>query len=150
MSKCKCVFLILVQVWLRTEVLHTPSSTDRGSNSWPPDHDYISCHWDACSNHSAISDLNSWYLHVVVNTWTKFLSYLSSLFIPYKMNFNSRSNFLDKLETPRTRTTSYGDRAFVVVGAEEWNKLPLELKGASTVETFKTKLKTYLFKQCFK
>ena len=35
--------------------------------------------------------------------------YLSSLFIPYKMNFNSRSNFLDKLETPRTRTTSYGD-----------------------------------------
>ena len=34
--------------------------------------------------------------------------YLSSLFIPYKMNFNSRSNFLDKLETPRTRTTSYG------------------------------------------
>ena len=76
--------------------------------------------------------------------------YLSSLFIPYKMNFNSRSNFLDKLETPRTRMTSYGDRAFVVAGAEEWNKLPLELKGASTVETFKIKLKTYLFKQCFK
>ena len=48
------------------------------------------------------------------------------------MNFNSRSNFLDKLETPRTRTTSYGDRAFVVAGAEEWNKLPMELKGAST------------------
>ena len=76
--------------------------------------------------------------------------YLSSLFIPYKINSNSRSNFLDKLETPRTRTTSYGDRAFAVAGAEEWNKLPLELKGASTVETFKTKLKTYLFMQCFK
>ena len=29
----------------------------------------------------------------------------------------------------------------MVAGAEEWNKLPLELKGASTVETFKTKLK---------
>ena len=38
---------------------------------------------------------------------------------------------------------------FVVAGAEEWNKLPLELKGASTVETFKTKLKTHLFKQSF-
>ena len=29
----------LVQVWLRTEVPRTPSSPDRGSNSWPPDHD---------------------------------------------------------------------------------------------------------------
>ena len=75
--------------------------------------------------------------------------YLSSLFIPYKKNFNSRSNFLDKLETPSTRMTSYGDRAFVVTGAEEWNKLPLELKGASTVETFKTKLKPHLLKQSF-
>ena len=35
---------------------------DRGSNSWPPDHgSNISCHWDACSNHLAISDLSrSW------------------------------------------------------------------------------------------
>ena len=30
---------------------------DQGSNSWPSDHDrHISCHWDACPNHSAISD----------------------------------------------------------------------------------------------
>ena len=36
---------------------------DWGSNSWPPDYDstfhdqYISCHWDVCSNLLAISDL---------------------------------------------------------------------------------------------
>ena len=47
----------LVQVWLRTEVLRTPSSTRAGfklmtSRSWQ----YISCHWNVCPNHLAISD----------------------------------------------------------------------------------------------
>ena len=60
--------LFLVQVQLRTEVLHTPSSTRLGfelmiSRSWWYfflKWWYISCHWDACSNHSAISDLTGW------------------------------------------------------------------------------------------
>ena len=51
------VIIYLVQVRIRTEVLRTPSSTQVGfelmtSWSWQ----YISCHWDACSNHLAISD----------------------------------------------------------------------------------------------
>ena len=49
----------LVQVRLRTEVLRTPRSTRPGfklmtSRSWQ----YISCHWDSCSNHLAFSDLS--------------------------------------------------------------------------------------------
>ena len=48
----------LVQVRLGTEVLCTPSSTWQGfelmtSRSWQ----YISCHWAACSNHSAITTI---------------------------------------------------------------------------------------------
>ena len=48
----------LVQVQLRTEVLRTPSSIRLGfelmsSRSWQ----YIPCHWDSCSNQSAISDI---------------------------------------------------------------------------------------------
>ena len=57
--KDNCSYLLcLVQVQLRTEVLRTPSLTRLGFNltttsrSWQ----YISCHWDACSNHLAISD----------------------------------------------------------------------------------------------
>ena len=51
--------IFLVQVQLRTEVLCTPSSTRSGfelmtSRSWQ----YIPCHWDACSNHSAITDFS--------------------------------------------------------------------------------------------
>ena len=46
------------QVRLRTEVLRTPSVTPPGfelmtSRLWQ----YISCHWDTSSDHSAISDL---------------------------------------------------------------------------------------------
>ena len=39
------------------------------SNSWPPDHDDISCHWDACCNHSAISDWKAGHMVQVYN-WT--------------------------------------------------------------------------------
>ena len=51
------IVFILIQVRLRTEVPSTLSSTRPGfelmpSRSWQ----YISCHGDACSNHSAISD----------------------------------------------------------------------------------------------
>ena len=56
--------IFLVQVRLRTEVLRTLSLTRLGfklmtSRSWQ----YIPCHWDACSNHLAISDLI--YRHIV-------------------------------------------------------------------------------------
>ena len=52
--------IVLVQVRFRTEVLRTQSSTWQGfelmaSRSWQ----VISCHWDACSNHFAISDFYS-------------------------------------------------------------------------------------------
>ena len=51
-------YIFWVQVRLMTEVPPTPSSTRTGfelmtSRSWQ----CSSCHWDACSNHQAISDL---------------------------------------------------------------------------------------------
>ena len=46
----------LAQVWVNTEALRTSSSTRPGfklmtSRSWQ----YISCHWDACSNHGLMT-----------------------------------------------------------------------------------------------
>ena len=64
-------FFFLDQVWLRTEVLRTPSSTRPGfelmtSRSWQN----VSYHWDACSNHSAISDfLRGIILGVKYDVW---------------------------------------------------------------------------------
>ena len=58
--------IFLVPVWCRTEVLCTPNSTRPGSElmtsrSWQ----YISCHWDTCSNHLAISDFPQFYVWMV-------------------------------------------------------------------------------------
>ena len=65
------LFLVLVQ--LRTQVLCTRSSTRlefklMTSISWQ----YISCHWDACSNNRAISDLKEIYCHIILNVWGDF------------------------------------------------------------------------------
>ena len=76
--------------------------------------------------------------------------YLRSLCIPYKKDFNSRSNNLDLLDPrPKTNKRTYGVRSFKGAGAEEWNKHPLDLKKSLSVETFKKNLKTHLFQQCF-
>src|SRR6218665_2524336 len=50
------------------------------------------------------------------------------------------------LAVPRTRTVRMGPRSFAVSGPTLWNSLPVELKTAHIpLETFKSKLKTYLF-----
>ena len=49
------------------------------------------------------------------------------------------------LKVPLSGLVSYGDRSFCVAGPREWNKLPLALMAVSTVDSFKLKLKTYLF-----
>ena len=39
-----------------------------------------------------------------------------------------------------------GDRAFSVAAPQLWNKLPIYIHRAPNVDTFKTLVKTYLFK----
>ena len=49
------------------------------------------------------------------------------------------------LVIPRTNLVNYGDKAFSVKAAVEWNKLPLAIRSASPVNSFKSQLKTKLF-----
>ena len=44
---------------------------------------------------------------------------------------------------------TFGDRAFAKAGLFLWNELPADIREASTVETFKSRLKTFLFKKAF-
>ena len=44
---------------------------------------------------------------------------------------------------------SYGGRAFSFAAPKLWNSIPEEFKKAKTVDSFKTKLKTFLFKKAF-
>ena len=44
---------------------------------------------------------------------------------------------------------NYGGRAFSVVAPKLWNNLPLDIKLSPTANVFKSRLKTYLFKNSY-
>ena len=49
---------------------------------------------------------------------------------------------------PRTRT-KFGERAFSYAGPAVWNLLPDDLRRTPTIDSFKRKLKTYVFISAF-
>ena len=53
------------------------------------------------------------------------------------------------LVVPRSRLKTKGDRAFAVAAPKLWNCLPLHIRSAQTLETFKRLLKTHLFELAF-
>ena len=73
-------------------------------------------------------------------------TYLKELLCPYKPSRSLRSCAENLLIVPKTRTVSYGDRAFSVIAPKLWNDLPLAIRCCSSVGSFKTSLKTHLFK----
>ena len=75
--------------------------------------------------------------------------YLAELLIPYVPTRSLLS--LDKklLVEPKSRLKSYGDRSFSICAPRLWNKLPMSLRECEKVDTFKSNLKTYSFKQAF-
>ena len=53
------------------------------------------------------------------------------------------------LNIPRTRTATYGERAFQAAAPTLWNKLPSLVKSNTTLDGFKKDLKTFLFERAF-
>ena len=49
------------------------------------------------------------------------------------------------LKIPLYKCKTNGDRAFSYFGPSVWNSLPLHIRDATTIDTFKSALKTYLF-----
>ena len=76
--------------------------------------------------------------------------YLKELICPYEQIRSLRSNNQKLLSVPRAKCKTLGDHAFSIAGPREWNKLPLNLREAHSVDNFKANLKTYLFKSSFK
>ena len=67
-----------------------------------------------------------------------------------KSKYGIRSYELEHLHIPDSETKTYGYRACCFSGPREWNKLSLEIRQSRSVEVFKTKLKTLLFKEYYK
>ena len=76
--------------------------------------------------------------------------YLSELicYLP-DVGRTSRSRSSRLLHVPSSKRKTFGDRAFAVAGPTIWNSLPVELRSIDNVNTFKTQLKTHLFKRCY-
>ena len=76
--------------------------------------------------------------------------YISDLLIPKHIgSYSLRSNEQNLLIVPKTMRKAFGDRAFAKAGPFLWNELLADIREASTEETFKSRIKTFLFKKAF-
>ena len=73
--------------------------------------------------------------------------YLMKLLRTYKPVRHLRSSAKLLLQVPRCNKRKSGERAFAYAGPKLWNDLPDELRMAPSVQTFKSQLKTLLFRQ---
>ena len=65
------------------------------------------------------------------------------------MTVKLRSSSHILLQVPVSRLKSYGDCAFSVAAPTLWNRLPADVRNASSLENLKSILKTHLFKVAF-
>ena len=71
-------------------------------------------------------------------------SYLSDLLVPYRPSRYLRSASQDLLVVPNIKTAA-GRRSFAYAAPTVWNSLPLHIRSSSSLASFHTALKTYLF-----
>ena len=75
-----------------------------------------------------------------------YISNLLNKYVPIRQ-LRSSSQYL--LNVPSSNLKTYGDRAFSVCAPKLWNDLPYEIKCSFSINSFKSKLKTYLFRKTF-
>ncbi len=75
--------------------------------------------------------------------------YIKDLLVVQSFSRLLRSNSHIMLKVPRTRLKCRGDRAFSVVAPRLWNDLPFSVGCSTSLQMFKSRLKTYLYSQAF-
>ena len=73
-------------------------------------------------------------------------SYLVELLTQYKPERTLRSSKKSLFCVPQTMTRSYGERSFSYAAPVLWNHLPEHVRKINTYESFRTSLKSHLFK----
>ena len=71
---------------------------------------------------------------------------MSEMLTPRSIHYGLRSQDDLKLDVPRTKKKTLGDRAFKVAALKLWNSLPKDVRSCSNVSIFKSKLKTQYFR----
>ena len=76
-------------------------------------------------------------------------AYLSELIAIHRPSRTLRSENSARINPPRIRTKTDGERRFDKSAATLWNNLPHEIRVLDSIDAFKSKLKTFLFRQAF-
>ncbi len=74
--------------------------------------------------------------------------YIQDMLQPHESNLRSANDPL-RLKLIRVNKVNYGERAYSYAAPLLWNDLPLNIRKCDTVDSFKSNLKTYYFKQHF-
>ena len=74
--------------------------------------------------------------------------YISDMLVPYEPSRTLRTSGTGLLQVPRVRT-KHGEAAFQFYGVKVWNSLPEDVRLASTLTMFKSRLKTVLFSRAY-
>ena len=69
--------------------------------------------------------------------------YMSEMLTPRIIHYGPRSQDGLKLDVPRTKRKTLGDRAFKVAAPKLWNSLPKDVRSCNNVSILKSKLKTH-------
>ena len=76
--------------------------------------------------------------------------YLTNMLCMHHSSHGRRSNKnLNLLKVPRTKRKKLGTRIFNYYAPTEWNKLPMDIRMDKSIESFKSKVKTFLFKSAY-
>ena len=75
--------------------------------------------------------------------------YIRDLIQPVQHVRTLRSSSKYLLNVPRSNSVTYGDRGFSMAGPVLWNSLPEPLQKSESIDIFKKKLKTHLFREAF-
>jgi len=75
------------------------------------------------------------------------LQYVADL--PTRRRGRLRSSASNLLDVRPSRCVTVGDRSFATAGPRLWNSLPADVRSASSLTTFRRKLKTHLFRQSY-
>ena len=76
-------------------------------------------------------------------------TYIQDFIVPYKPPRPLRSQNQNEITVNKCHTVSYGDASFKHSAPKLWNRLPIGIKNATTLSTFKKNLKTHLFSQYY-
>ena len=72
--------------------------------------------------------------------------YISDMLMYNQSSYHTRASTDPlRLYIPKTSKHTFADRAFSVAAPKLWNNIPLDIRVSKTIESFKQRLKTYLF-----